>query len=233
MEFDRFTVSLLVLRPDAPDHEAAGTDALHDAHMAHLADLHGAGHLLAVGPLLGPPGRVLRGLSVYRLPPDEVLEITGQDPGVRAGRYRSEVVPWLVPTGAMTFTRTRLPRSMAEAGSGMPFDRLAVELLIPRDDAPALDAAQAVALQDAHLSHLADLHDTGDLLAAGPLRGERFNGLAVYGLEPERARELAGRDPAVRAGKFTGEVLAWMVPGGAVAFRHTRFPRSVAEVRGG
>ncbi|HUZ02020.1 MAG TPA: YciI family protein [Thermomicrobiaceae bacterium] len=232
MDFDRFTVSLLVPRPDPPEQDDATAGARQDAHLSHLADLHEAGHLLAVGPLLGPPERAFRGLSVYALPPDEVREITGQDPGVRAGRYRSEILPWLVPSGAMTFSRTRLPRSMAEAGSGMPFDRFSVELLILRVDEPRLDAVAADVLQDGHLSHLADLHDAGELLAAGPLRGDVLQGLGIFRVEPERARELAGQDPAVRAGKFRFEVLPWMVPGGAVAFAHTRFPRSVAEVRG-
>ena len=49
VQLDRFTIALLVHRPDAPvldDDEAA---RLQDAHMAHLADLHEAGHLLAAG----------------------------------------------------------------------------------------------------------------------------------------------------------------------------------------
>lgn len=233
MDFDRYTVSLLLLRPDAPEPDDATADAQQDAHMSHLADLHEAGRLLAAGPVLGPPEREIRGLSVYALPPDEVRAIVEQDPGVRAGRYRVEVLLWQLPTGAMIFSRTRLPRSMAEAGGGLAFDHFSIEVLVLRADAPSLDDAAATALQDAHLSHLADLHDAGELLAAGPLRGERFQGLGVFGVEPERARALAGRDPAVRAGKFHFRVLPWMVPGGAVAFAHTRFPRSVAEVRGG
>jgi hypothetical protein len=34
---------------------------------------------------------------------------------VRAGMYRTIVLPWMVPAGAMNFTRTRFPRSMSEA----------------------------------------------------------------------------------------------------------------------
>jgi uncharacterized protein YciI len=47
MDFDRFTMALLVLRDHAPDLTQEEEDALQDAHMAHLADLHAAGHLLA------------------------------------------------------------------------------------------------------------------------------------------------------------------------------------------
>ena len=61
MEFDRYTVSMLMLRADAPAFSEQEEAALQDAHMAHLADLHEAGHLLAAGPVLGPPDRERRG----------------------------------------------------------------------------------------------------------------------------------------------------------------------------
>lgn len=119
MEFDRYTVTLLTLRPDAPRLEEAAADVLQDEHMAHLADLHDAGHLLAAGPLLGPAGRLLRGLSIWRPDPAQVQRLVEEhpDPAVAAGRFRVEVIPWMVPSGAMQFAHTRLPRSMKEAES--------------------------------------------------------------------------------------------------------------------
>ena len=51
LEFDRYTIALLILRPDAPQLDEEAAAALQDAHLAHLADfLHEAGHLLAAGP---------------------------------------------------------------------------------------------------------------------------------------------------------------------------------------
>jgi uncharacterized protein len=40
MQFDRFTIALLVLRPDAPQLGAEAAAALQDAHLAYLAELH-------------------------------------------------------------------------------------------------------------------------------------------------------------------------------------------------
>jgi uncharacterized protein len=51
VEFDRYTIALLILRPDAPELDEEAAAELQDAHMAHLADLHEQGHLLAAGPL--------------------------------------------------------------------------------------------------------------------------------------------------------------------------------------
>ncbi len=112
----------------------------------------------------------------------------------------------------------------------MEFDHFTIALLILRPDGPQLDEAAATALQDAHMAHLADLHDAGHLLAAGPLSDERFRGLSILNVEPERARELKEADPAVRAGRFSVEAMPWMVPGGAISFSPTRFPRSTADV---
>ena len=66
-------------------------------------------------------------------------------------------------------------------------------------------------------------------LAAGPLSDEKFRGLCILNVDPKRARELTEQDPAVRAGRLSVEVIPWMVPGGAIAFSPTRFPRSMAE----
>ncbi len=115
MEFDRFTVVLLMLRQDAPVLEERAEDELQDAHMDHLARFHEAGHLLAAGPLLPPDGGPQRGLSILRLPPEQALPLLEQDPAVIAGRYSLKLLPWLVPGGAITFAPSRFPHSLSEA----------------------------------------------------------------------------------------------------------------------
>ncbi len=114
MQFDQFTIALLILRPDAPVLDEPAAAALQDAHMAHLADLHEAGYLVAAGPLLGPSDREFRGLSILNVDPERARALKEQDPAVRAGRFSVKIFPWIVPAGAMTFARTRFPRSLAE-----------------------------------------------------------------------------------------------------------------------
>lgn len=115
MEFHQYTLGLLLLRADAPSLTEAEENALQDAHMAHLSQLHEQGELLAAGPVLGPPERQLRGFSIYVGDSRRASELADQDPAVRAGRYRHEFHPWLVPAGLLRFTPGRLPASMAEA----------------------------------------------------------------------------------------------------------------------
>ena len=114
------------------------------------------------------------------------------------------------------------------------FDRFTVVLLVTPDDPPRLSEEEAERLQDAHLSHLADLHDLGVLLAAGPLTdpssGRHYRGLSILRCDREEALRLKGDDPAVRAGVFDLVALPWMLPAGAVHFTPTTFPRSSADV---
>ena len=108
-------------------------------------------------------------------------------------------------------------------------------MLLLGPNPPELGEEEVNALQDAHLAHLAELHDAGHLLAAGPLLGGpdgRFGGLSIFRSDPELTRQLCDADPAVRAGRFTVEILPWMVPGGAIGFSPARFPGSIAEATG-
>ena len=114
MKFDKFTVALLILREDAPKLSEREENALQDAHMTYLAKLHEEGHILAAGPIAGPKDREIRGLSIYKGSPDEVRTLAGQDPGVREGRYRHQLLDWVVPEGTLSLSRARFPRSMAE-----------------------------------------------------------------------------------------------------------------------
>jgi uncharacterized protein YciI len=113
---------------------------------------------------------------------------------------------------------------------GVQLDHFTIALLILRPDAPDLDAEAAARLQDAHMAHLAELHEAGYLIAAGPLSDPDFRGLSILNVEPEQARVLKELDPAVVAGRFSVQVIPWMVPHGAVSYSRTRFPRSVSEL---
>jgi uncharacterized protein YciI len=118
----------------------------------------------------------------------------------------------------------------------MDFDRFTAVLLVTPANPPELTDEDARRLQDAHLAHLADLHDRGVLLAAGPVGSlddprRRYRGLSILACEPEEALRVKGDDPAVRAGVFELVALPWLVPAGAIAHDPAAsFPRSTDEV---
>jgi uncharacterized protein YciI len=115
MEFDRFTVVLLLTPPDAPELDDTVRAELQDAHLSYLASLHESDALLAAGPLPGEPRRRFRGLNVFGTGPDEARALAEEDPAVQAGEFEIEILPWLVPAGAVRFERASFPRSAAEA----------------------------------------------------------------------------------------------------------------------
>ena len=114
MDFDRLTITLLELRDDAPGL----TQEQQDAHMAHLADLHEAGHLLATGSLLDRDSP-FRGLSILSAGLEEARALKERDPAVQAGKHRIIALPWLVPARATTFSPTTSPRTASEAAGNL------------------------------------------------------------------------------------------------------------------
>jgi uncharacterized protein YciI len=112
----------------------------------------------------------------------------------------------------------------------MTFDSYCVALLTLCVDPPSLSAQEAAELQDSHMAHLADLHDAGLLLVAGPLEDVHYRGLMILKTNAESARRLLDDDPAVRAGRFDVTVVPWMVPGGLLTFTPAKLPRSISEI---
>ncbi len=115
MEFDSYTLLLLLRHEDAPKMEKAALDALQDAHLTLLARLRESGSLLAAGPSPGPDDRSLRGICLFGVDVERALALEAQDPAVLAGRFRVEAHPWIVPHGAMLFPPANFPRSAEDA----------------------------------------------------------------------------------------------------------------------
>jgi uncharacterized protein len=115
MQFDRYTVTLLTLRLDAPmmtDQEAA---ELQDRHLAHGADLQDRGLILARGPLTEQDDERLRGFSIWSVDAATAREHAETDPAVLAGRLAVDVMTWMMPAGNIRFAQVRAPRSVADA----------------------------------------------------------------------------------------------------------------------
>lgn len=112
MQFDHYTLALLVARSDAPHLDDGETAAIRDGHLAHLASLHDAGYLIAAGPL-AVEGYF--GLGVFRTGPAEARSLSEADPACRAGWFTVTILPWRVPSGALLPGEAHFPRSAAEA----------------------------------------------------------------------------------------------------------------------
>lgn len=114
MQFDRYTVILLTLRPDTPvmtDDEAAD---LQDRHLAYGADLQDRGLVLARGPLVDQDDERFRGYSIWSVDPETARSHAEADPAVKVGRLAVNVMTWMMPAGNLQFSKVKAPRSIAE-----------------------------------------------------------------------------------------------------------------------
>ena len=117
MEFDQFSLVLLLTGPQDDEIDEKRRAEIQDAHLNHLATLHEAGKLIGAGPLVGGAQTGFRGATILKVSADEALSLCEQDPAVQAGVFEVRVLPWLVPAGAVQYSRTRFPHSSAEAQS--------------------------------------------------------------------------------------------------------------------
>ena len=60
------------------------------------------------------PAGELRGLSILNVPVDEARRLKEADEAVRAGVFSVRVMPWMIPAGAVSFSRTFFPRSIRD-----------------------------------------------------------------------------------------------------------------------
>ena len=84
-------------------------------------------------------------------------------------------------------------------------------------DAPELPEDELDRIQEDHLAFLDEQLAEGALAAAGPFRDqldETLRGLCVYRTDVEETRAIVKSDPAIRAGRMTGEVVTWWFPAG-------------------
>ena len=114
MRFDRHTLVLLVLRPDAPELTEEAAAELQDRHLAFRAGLRDRG-LIAGGPLSEQDDERFRGVSIWSVDPETARRVSAEDPAVQAGRLEVQVMTWLVPAGNVRFEHVQPPRSAAEA----------------------------------------------------------------------------------------------------------------------
>jgi uncharacterized protein YciI len=101
------------------------------------------------------------------------------------------------------------------------FESYAFVLLRRPANAPDFPDNELDRIQEQHLAHLAAMAAAGKLVSAGPFSDqddESLRGLCFYATGVEEARELAGRDPAVRAGRLVVDVMTWWTKEGSVAF---------------
>lgn len=114
------------------------------------------------------------------------------------------------------------PAGGSSAPKAHDFESFQLVLLIRAPTWKKLPEAEAQALQAAHLGHLERMGKAGKAVVCGPFDDQAdpsLRGACIYAVKTaQEARDLAGADPAVKAGQLRVEAVTWWVEKGYLAF---------------
>jgi uncharacterized protein YciI len=103
-DMEKYYLVLLKRAPDAPKLEGPALEALQKKHLAHLRAMYEAGKMAIAGPFDEQEDETLRGMCLYRVATlGEARTLAEEDPMVKAGRLRVEVLAWWVEKGYVSF----------------------------------------------------------------------------------------------------------------------------------
>jgi uncharacterized protein len=105
-EMESYQLVLLVRAPTWKKLAEDEAKALQAAHIAHLVKMGEAGKAVVCGPFDEQQDPTLRGACIYAVKSvEEARDLAAQDPIVKAGQLRVEVMRWWVGKGYMTFPK--------------------------------------------------------------------------------------------------------------------------------
>jgi len=102
MDLEAFELVVLRRPAGAPSYDEETLDRIQREHLAYLASLREAGHIVTNGPLIDQPDESVRGLAFYATGSlAETRRLAERDPAVLAGRIEIDVMTWWCPPGTM------------------------------------------------------------------------------------------------------------------------------------
>lgn len=108
MEFERYQLVLLRRGPRATEIPESELEAIQKAHIGHLDKMAEEGAIVAAGPFDDQSDDSFRGMCLYRVGSvEEARTLAEQDPAVKAGRLRVEVMTWMTAKGYVTFPKAK------------------------------------------------------------------------------------------------------------------------------
>lgn len=198
-------VAMLYRGPNASKETTPETQKLQEAHLAHIVKLAKAGQALIAGPMGGDGD--LRGIIMLKAPnADAARGLEADDPAVKAGRLRIEIVSFVAPGNWFTFGPVK---------DDLPMRQWVFGFLNVGPNAGGTPEGTA-ALMDDHLANLWSLRQSGVLVLAGPTMDSKTRaGVVVMAMDSvEKAKALLQEDPTVKAGRTVVELFPWYAADG-------------------
>lgn len=195
-------IAMLYRGPNyAQTSASADLPKLQDAHIAHLTRLAKDGHALIAGPIGGGGGDLAGIVMLTAESAGAARAFEAEDPAVKAGRFRIEMVSYMTPGN--WFTVAPVPDTVSMRTFVFGFLRTA--------DSPSDAAMDPAKLHEDHLAYLWAMRQSGALLSAGPVvDGGPRTGVVVLAVDSlDKARALLEQAPDVKQGRAKPELYTW------------------------
>jgi uncharacterized protein YciI len=203
-------IALLYRGPAATKDSTPEAQKIQEAHLAHITKLAKEGRALIAGPFGGDGD--LRGVIFLKAATaDGARALEADDPAVKAGRLRIEIVSFMTPGNWFSFAPVKDDYSMRQ----FVFAFLNVG---PKPvGTPEADAA----IMDDHLANLWSMRQAGTMVAGGPAVGSQTRaGVVILAVDSlEKAKALLEQDPTVKAGRTAIELFSWFAADGIMKGR--------------
>ncbi|XXF76925.1 YciI family protein [Myxococcaceae bacterium GXIMD 01537] len=106
MEFEKHYLVILVRGPAWTPEKTPETERIQEQHLAHLRRMGESGKMVIAGPFGEQQDAAYRGMCLYRTQTlEEARKLAEEDPAVKSGRLKVEVMAWYTEKGYMTFPK--------------------------------------------------------------------------------------------------------------------------------
>ena len=203
-------LALLYRGPSATKESTPEAQKIQEAHLAHITKLAKEGHALIAGPFGGDGD--LRGVIFLKAATaDAARALEADDPAVKAGRLRIEIVSFMTPGNWFSFGPVK---------DDLPMRQFVFGFLNVGPKPIGTPEANA-AIMDDHLANLWSMRQAGTMIAGGPTVGSQTRaGVIVMAMDSvEKAKALLEQDPTVKAGRTVVEVYPWYAADGIMKGR--------------
>jgi len=203
-------IAMLYRGPAATKESSPEAQKIQEAHLAHITKLAKEGHALIAGPFGGDGD--LRGVIFLKAANAEAARaLEAEDPAVKAGRLRVEIVSVAMAGNWFTFGPIKDDYAMRQFVFGF-FNVGPKPVGTPENNAT---------LMDDHLANFWSMRQAGTLVMAGPTMDSATRaGVLVMAVDSvEKAKALLEQDPTVKAGRVTVELYPWYAADGIMKGR--------------
>jgi uncharacterized protein YciI len=196
-------VALLYRGPNATTESSPETQKIQEAHLAHIVKMAKAGQALIAGPMGGDGD--LRGLIFLKAASaDAARALEAEDPAVKAGRLRIEIVSLVSPANWFSFGPVK---------DDLPMRQFVFAFL---NDSGKNTAPPDPTLIDDHLANLWSLRESGVMVGGGPVIDSMTRaGVVIMAIDSvAKAKAILEQDPTVKTGRNTVELFSWYAADG-------------------